>query len=176
VLRNHQAYRLRLALCAAAALLCFCRPAAAETIVAPRWDVWVVDETGKPVAGINITEVHEDFSCESVDHSETMFTDEHGHAQFHARYSKWHPIMCTYHTTGEFLSFGHHSRGRHATVTAGDPQGILFGKNVDKDGHVIEWLGSPDHLTSHIIVHRQQPKNIKTASPPAAPPAAPSHQ
>jgi hypothetical protein len=161
VLRIHQAYRLRLAFCAAAALLCSCRPAAAETIISPRWDVWVVDEAGKPIAGMNVTEVREDFSCEAVDHSETMFTDQYGHVQFHARFEKWHPFMCTFHTMGEYVPFSHHSRGRHATVTAGDPQGILFGSNLDKDGHLIEWLGAPDHLTSHIVVRRQQPRKTK---------------
>jgi hypothetical protein len=177
VLRTHQAYRLPLALCAAAVSLCFCRPAAAETLVSPRWDVWVVDETGRPVAGLNVTEVREDLSCESVDHSETMFTDRHGHVQFHARYMKWNPVKCGVYTTGDIVTFGKRGHGRHASITAGEAEGVLFGKNVDSSGHVIEWHGSPEHLTSHIIVRHQRPQSssttVRPASAPSTPPAAP---
>jgi hypothetical protein len=126
----------------------------AETLVAPRWDVWVVDESGKPVAGIDVTEVRENFSCESVDHAETLFTDSHGHVQFHARYVKWNPLKCVVYTTGELFK---HEKGRHASVTAGDPNGLLFGKGVDKNGNAMEWTGSPDHITSHIILRRRKP-------------------
>jgi hypothetical protein len=176
VRRNHLTDRLRLALCAAAALLCFCRPAVAETLVSPRWDVWVMDERGKPVAGINVTQIRENFSCEGVDHSETLFTDSHGHVQFHARYVKWNPVKCTVYTTGDIVTFGHRGHGRHASITAGDSEGMLFGKNVDSSGHVIEWHGSPEHLTSHIIVRRQRPNKATSLTPPPAPPAAPSPQ
>ena len=51
------------------------------------------------------------------------------------------------------------THGRHASVIAGDPNGILFGKPVDKNANEIgDWRGSPDHITSHIILRRRVPK------------------
>ena len=153
MLRAHQAHRLRFVLCASAILFTLSKPASAETLVAPRWDVWVVDESGKPVAGISVTQVREDYACESVDHTETLFTDSHGHVQFHARYLKWNPLKCGVFTTAELFKRTH---GRHASVIAGDPNGILFGKPVDKNANEIgDWRGSPDHVTSHIILRRR---------------------
>jgi hypothetical protein len=101
---------------------------------------------------MSVTEVRENYACEAVDHSETVFTDSHGHAQFHARYIKWNPLKCGIYTTGELF---HHPHGRHASVSAGDPNGFMFGKAVDKNGNVIDWTGSPDHLSSHIVLHRK---------------------
>lgn len=157
MLRTLQAHRLRFALGAAALLFSFSKPTLAETTVSPRWDVWVVDEAGQPVVGINVTLVREDYSCESVDHSETLFTDAQGHVQFRPRYMKWSPFKCAYYTAGALMPFTHHEHGRHASVTAGDPNGALFGKAVDKDGHPIDWTGSPDQLKTHMIVRRRKP-------------------
>ncbi len=157
MLRTHQAHRLRLALCAAAILFSFTKPALAETLVSPRWDVWVVDEAGQPVAGINVTLIREDYSCEAVDHSETLFTDAQGHVQFRPRYLKWSPFKCAYYMTSGLMPFTHHEHGRHAGVTAGDPNGALFGKALDKAGHPIDWTGSPNVLTTHMTVRRRKP-------------------
>jgi hypothetical protein len=133
-------------------------------MVSPHWDVWVVDEAGRPVYGINVTMERENFSCESVDHSETMFTDKHGHAQFHARYLKWNPLKCAVYTAGELFK---HEKGRHASVTAGEPNGIVFGQDIGKNGKLVEWRGSPDHMVSHIILKRQKPPPMMHPQPAA---------
>lgn len=152
------------------------RPAFASRLIAPLWDVWVVDESGKPVPGIGVTVQHEDFGCEHKDHVETQFTDLKGHVQFAPRFLNT-AFKCATITTEKLMTFNS-NRKRHARVFAGDAQSALVGNDVDRNGRVVDWHGSPERMKSHIVVH---PRNrapgtipLNAGDAPAASPATSS--
>jgi hypothetical protein len=130
-------------------------PAFATRLLSPQWDVWVVDADGKPVVGISVTETHQDFTYESKDHMETLFTDVTGHVQFSAKYLRAGAMKSTMIATEKVVTFQH--RGRRASIAVGDSGTALVGFNLDKNGNVIDWTGSPDRMKSHIVAHPQHP-------------------
>jgi hypothetical protein len=126
-------------------------PAFAAKLTAPIWDVYVVDVHGNPVVGIAVTEVRRYHGCESKDHSETLFTNEEGRVRFSPKFLKAGAIKCDTEVTGKLLTF--QDRHAHASISVGGPTSALVGKDVDKNGRPVEWMGKPDHMTSHIVVH-----------------------
>jgi hypothetical protein len=147
------------------------RPAFASRLIAPLWDVWVVDESGKPVVGLGVTVQHEDFGCEHKDHVETQFTDLQGHVQFQPRYLNT-AFKCATITTEKLILFNK-NRHRHARVYAGDTDHELAGRDVDKSGRPVEWTGNPEHMKSHIVVHPKKPATSTASNPPVNPPTNP---
>lgn len=134
-----------------AAVLIASTPAFAVKLTAPLWDVYVLDARGNPVVGIAVTEVRRYHGCESKDHSETLFTNDEGRVRFSPKFLKAGAIKCDTELTGKLITFqDRHSR---ASITVGSPTAGLVGKDVDKNGRPVEWMGKPDHMTSHIVVH-----------------------
>jgi hypothetical protein len=151
------------------AVLFAARSAGASRLIAPLWDVWVVDEAGNPVKGIGVTVQHEDFGCEKKDHVETQFTDAKGHVQFAARYLN-STFKCATITTEKMVTFNK-NRKRHARVFAGDAQSALVGNDLDKSGHLVDWHGTPERMRSRIVVH---PRNGAAGVTPPLNPEAPA--
>ena len=51
-------------------------------MAAPRWDVSVVTEDGKPLSGVDVRLVYENYSAEDEDQEITLTTDENSHVLF----------------------------------------------------------------------------------------------
>jgi hypothetical protein len=129
---------------------------ASSRLIAPMWDVYVVDEAGKPVAGIAVTETHQDLTCEHKNHSETQFTDGQGHVLFHERYFMGNSAMCGVKITAKTVTLSHR-KGRHASIVVGDSKSALYGLNLDRNNKVIEWVDKPDRMKSKIVAHPRKP-------------------
>jgi hypothetical protein len=121
---------------------------------APSWEVWVVDETGKPLEGMNVRLSYQNYSAESKGHELDAITGPDGRVYFPLQrasasiarylvYSVWSA------TTGVHASFG-----RHASV-------FIFGNGRDgsatTDGVITDWSGAPPEMKSRIVA-RQLPK------------------
>jgi len=123
----------------------------AARLNAPLWDVYVVDSTGHPLAGITVRESYQDYSCEAESHMESLITDSKGHVQFQAHYEKRNPFRCAEETTSSLGTGVHASLGRHADVSVGGYHEALTGYAVDGTDHVIDWTGSPRQMVSTIV-------------------------
>ncbi|MGA2144086.1 MAG: hypothetical protein ABSH49_03890 [Bryobacteraceae bacterium] len=114
-------------------------------LLRPDWDVWVVDENGNAVEGMNVALIYQDYSIESRSHEETPSTDASGHARFNAlrRLS-----TAGAHIMGVVRSFSetgvHASFGRYAYV-------VVFGKGRRAEYPDAAWTGSPPNKRSRII-------------------------
>lgn len=56
-----------------------------ESVVVPIWSVVVIDTNGKPIEGINVRQVWQDYSVESRSHEEVIVTGKDGKASFPER-------------------------------------------------------------------------------------------
>ena len=114
----------------------------------PTWDAWVVDETGRPVPGMTVRLVYQDYSAESRSHEVNRVTDERGHVVFTAQLSSASILRRCYYTGLSATAGAHASFGRHAWVFA-------FGKGLEgtaTTGQIVaDWTGSPYHVESRIV-------------------------
>jgi hypothetical protein len=133
-----------------AAIVAVSTPIHAAHLNAPTWDVWVVDQAGQPLSGVSVTEDYQDYSCESESHVETLITDVQGHVQFQPKQLSRNPVRCLKESASAAAAGVHASFGRHATVSA-SAKG-LRGYAVDKHDYIIDWTGSPKHMTSRIVM------------------------
>jgi len=116
--------------------------------VCPTWNVTVLDESGKPVAGMIVRRSCNDYSA-GIHSEEDRETDQHGRASFDARrvrvprLIRWAGNAFNVVTQGVHASFG-----RHSYVFAFG--GGLEGSPI-RDGYVEAWQGSPKHMESRIV-------------------------
>ncbi len=117
----------------------------------PAWDIWVTDQSGRPVEGITVRLTSRNYSAEYHSREDNAVTDGSGHAAFRARYTRSSLARRITVTLTSALAGIHASFGPHANVFA-------FGKNlqgfdIDQTRDVVvEWTGRPAHMESHIVV------------------------
>ena len=115
----------------------------------PRWEVWVVDENGKPLEGMTVRLCYQNYSAEAVGHEQDLYTDATGHVVFPARtitVSLFNRAIGVVRAAqqGVHASFGPHAyvfvfgRGREAFVTS--------------SGVVPHWTGKSAEMESRFIV------------------------
>ena len=117
-------------------------------LAAPQWDVWVKDEAGKPLAGLNVRLDYENYSAESDSHEITLVTDQSGRVTFPSQYGKASLIQRAFYTSASAVGGAHASFGNHAFV-------FVFGNGFEGDAvtgtHITDWAGSPNEMASSIV-------------------------
>ena len=114
----------------------------------PRWDVTVVDGSGKPLPGMTVRRSCKDYSG-GAQSEEDRRTDEHGKASFDERrvrspaLLRWLGNVLNVATQGVHASFGRHS---YVFAFGGGLQGSPV-----RDGYVEYWRGSPESMESRIV-------------------------
>jgi hypothetical protein len=120
-------------------------------LAAPRWEVWVVDEAGLPLSGVNVRLSYENYSAESESHEITLATDSKGHVLFPDQHGSAFLIQKVFHTLGAALGGAHASFGQHAYV-------FVFGRGYEGTAvsgeYVTDWSGSPAEMDSKITAKR----------------------
>jgi hypothetical protein len=118
--RMRKRWRNGLLVASAGMLGLSCIPA--PSVVVPAWSVQIVDKEAKPVQGISVREVWQDYSVETKSHEEMFVTPKDGRVFFPER-RIWTPrIMRVLGPIRNVLSFGvHASFGRTAYL-------IIWGK------------------------------------------------
>ena len=137
-----------LVLVVVASVLAFCL-APINWPAAPRWDVLVVDELGKPVQGMTVRETWYNYSVDRGQGTEDRQSDVDGRVTFPARRSRYTVLR---RSRGTLSALRHStvpsSYGPHANVFA-------FGKCLEgtamTSGFATDWTGSPAHMQSRII-------------------------
>lgn len=117
---------------------------------APSWEVWVVDEVGKPIEGMKVRLSYQNFSAESKGHELDAITDSQGHAYFATRMASASVARYVVYSVWSATTGVHASFGRHANVFA-------FGQGRDGSatmGDVItDWTGAPQEMKSRIVAN-----------------------
>lgn len=126
----------------------------ASRLAAPRWEVLVIDEHGKPVEGITVRESWENYSVEREGHETDRQTDANGNATFPAQNSVYSVLRQIVGTASALVHFNvHGSYGPHAYIFA-------FGKGLEgtatTGNFVTDWTGSPSLMRSRIVVKSRQ--------------------
>lgn len=110
----------------------------------------VVDERGKPVAGLTVRETWQNYSVEMEGHESDCQTDMNGRATFPAQKSNYSVPRQIAGTMSALVHLNvHSSYGPHATVFA-------FGKGLEgaatTGDFFTDWTGSPRFVRSKIVV------------------------
>jgi hypothetical protein len=94
-------------------------------IVAPDWTVTTLDATHRPLKGITVREVWQQYSLENSSHEEDRLTDDKGEARFPRR-QKWTSVVARFFGCARQVVSGgvHGSCGPRSYLVA-------FGKGVD---------------------------------------------
>ena len=120
-------------------------------LAAPHWDVWVKDEAGKPLAGLNVRLGFQNYSAESGSHEITLVTDQSGHVTFPSQHRTASLIQRAFYTTASAMAGVHASFGNHAFV-------FVFGGGYGGDAvtgeYLTDWTGSPTEMASTIVAKR----------------------
>jgi hypothetical protein len=116
--------------------------------VCPKWDVTVVDGSGKPLAGMTVRRSCNDYSA-GIHSEEDRRTDERGKASFDAQQVR-SPILIRWlgNAINVVTQGVHASFGRHSYVFAFG--GGMEGSPV-REGYVEDWRGWPEHMESRIV-------------------------
>jgi hypothetical protein len=120
-------------------------------LAAPRWEVVVVDERGKPVEGLTVRETWQNYSVEMEGHEADLQTDVNGSATFPAQKSDFTFLRQIAGMMSALAHLNvHSSYGPHAHVFA-------FGKGLEgtatTGSFVTDWTGSPPLMRSRIVVN-----------------------
>jgi hypothetical protein len=119
-------------------------------LASPRWDVVVVDGTGKPYAGILVRVFYRNYSAETDGHELSSRTDEQGRASFPAQYARASVARRIFYSGLAAMAGVHASFGRHAYVDAFFDDGrVGFATNGQ---YVVDWHGWPRSMRSRIVV------------------------
>jgi hypothetical protein len=117
-------------------------------LAAPQWDVWVKNEAGSPLPGLDVRLSYENYSAESESHEITLVTDQAGHVAFQPQFRTASLLQRAFYTAWSSLAGVHASFGNHAFV-------FVFGGDYEGDaltGHyVTDWTGLPPRMTSTIV-------------------------
>jgi hypothetical protein len=115
----------------------------AGSVVVPAWSVQIVDKESKPVQGINVRQVWQDYSVETKSHEEMIVTPSDGHVFFPERIISTPRIMRVLGPIRNILSAGVHAS------FGGTSWLIIWGKD-GLEGHADYTPGQS--LPSHVIV------------------------
>ena len=122
-------------------------------LAAPQWDVSVRDESGAPLAGLNVRLSFKNYSAESDSHEITLVTDPSGHVAFASQFRRASLLQRAIYTIGSAMAGVHASFGNHAFV-------FVFGGGYEGDAatgpHVTDWTGSPTKMASTIVAKRMK--------------------
>jgi hypothetical protein len=113
-----------------------------------------VDENGQPVQGALVRLDWQNYSAETTEHEESLYTDQNGYALFPVRTSRASILR---RIVGMILSASggvHASFGPHAYVTAFG-QGGLTGPAVSGK-YVTDWTGAPSQMQSRIVLKQMK--------------------
>jgi hypothetical protein len=125
-----------------------------KTLECPYWDVWVTDQSDRPVAGITVRLSYRNYSAEHESHEIDEITDAKGHVKFNSRsitasVGRRIAVILSSAQAGVHASFG-----PHAYVFAFGHG--LEGSDVDNSkGVLVDWTGKTDHMQSRIVVSPQ---------------------
>jgi hypothetical protein len=114
----------------------------------PEWEVWVVDENGRPLQGVTVRLVWQNYSAETESHEEDRQTDKNGYAVFSARTFKASALRLVLGTIQAAEAGVHASFGPHAWVFA---FGRGFQGDAVTDGYITDWTGRPSKMQSRIV-------------------------
>jgi hypothetical protein len=120
-------------------------------LASPRWDVWVVTNEGKPLAGVNVRLVYQNYSAEGQSHEVTLKTDESGHALFPTHYESAPLLQRLLYTVSSAGAGIHASFGRHAYVLA---FGGGYEGNAVTGKYMTDWRGTPVSMESRIVASK----------------------
>jgi hypothetical protein len=136
-------YRRRIIVALAVALCILVVPF--PQLVRPDWDVWVVDEHGNALEGMNVRLIYQDYSLESRSHEDTQTTDGSGHTRFGAKTTISTVGARMVGTLRSFSETGFHaSFGRYAYL-------IVFGKGRQAEYRNASWTGGSSSKQSRIV-------------------------
>lgn len=84
------------------------------TLQAPLWEIWVVNESGQPLAGMIVTLTSQNYSAQSDEQSETKQTNSDGYVVFPSKtltVSRFRRIVASLESAsaGAHASFGPHA-------------------------------------------------------------------
>jgi len=114
----------------------------------PKWDVTVVDSSGKPIAGMTVRRSCNDYSAGKHSKDDRV-TDERGKAAFDAQRVR-SPILIRW--LGNVINVAtqgvHASIGRYSYV-------FTFGGGLEgspeRDGYIETWTGRSEYMDSRIV-------------------------
>jgi hypothetical protein len=122
-------------------------------LAAPQWDVLVRDESGTPLAGLNVRLSFENYSDESDSHEITLVTDQSGHVAFPSQFRTASLLQKAFYTAGSATGGVHASFGNHAFV-------FVFGGGYEGGAvtgpYLADWTGSPSKMASTVVAKRMQ--------------------
>jgi hypothetical protein len=117
-------------------------------LAAPQWDVWVRDETGAPLTGLNVRLSFKNYSAESESHEITLVTDPSGHVAFPSQYRTASLLQKAFYSAASATGGVHASFGNRAFV-------FVFGGGYEGTSvtvpYVTDWTGLPTKMTSTIF-------------------------
>jgi hypothetical protein len=143
--------RTKMSLAAGAALVVFLLLYPFSVMVAPEWNVKVVDENGKPLAGAYVSEFASHGTLD-FEHNEAMCTSMNGEAQFVR-----HTIRASVLTrVSRFVSkFNiHGGLGPHVAVGV---DALGYGDMTPTpmaDFNGLVWSGSPSRMNSRVVLYK----------------------
>ena len=120
-------------------------------LATPKWSVHVVDEAGRPLAGMTVRLSWENYSVENASHEQDLASDQNGNVVFLPHRSSATLLGRIFYTVLSSMALAHASYGPHASVFA-------FGKGregeaVERD-MVTDWNGTPDDMHSQIVARQ----------------------
>jgi hypothetical protein len=117
----------------------------------PDWDVWVIDQSGRPVSGVTVRLSYRNYSAERESHEIDAITDAQGHVTFGAQTLSVSLGRRAVAALSSATAGAHSSFGPHAYVSAFGNG--LQGSDIDKQRNVVvDWTGQPSHMESRIVV------------------------
>ena len=120
-------------------------------LAAPQWDVLVRDDSGTPLAGLNVRLSFQNYSAEPDSHEMTLVTDQSGHVAFPSQFRTASLLQRAFYTAGSAMGGVHASFGNHAFV-------FVFGGGYEGGAvsgpYVTDWTGSSTKLASTIVAKR----------------------
>lgn len=115
-----------------------------ETSLVPLWKIQVVDASGKPIGGIGVRQIWNNYSVEFTSHEQDLTTDYNGYVTFPARSIKASFLRRLIYPIFNSLAGGHASWGARATI-------IVLVKDASKEFGSVDWQ-SDQPLPEVIIV------------------------
>jgi hypothetical protein len=112
--------------------------------------VQVVDQNGKPIAGMLVRLDYQNYSVEQEGHEEDRITDGSGHAKFPRHTSSASLLRRCYYTAQSGAAFAHASFGPHDSVFA---LGNHLEGSATSGEFVTDWTGHPAQMESRIVAH-----------------------
>jgi len=113
-----------------------------QRVVVPAWSVQIVGTDSRPVAGVNVSEVWQDYTLESQSHEETTVTPSDGRVFFPERRISAPPVMRVVGAIRNILSTGVHSSFGPSSWLV-----VWGGDDLAGSASYIPGQSPPDHVT-----------------------------